>query len=519
MTSLPLRRHPMRRLLVVIAISLLGLRSHHLQAQTRMASDFEIAQMEQQLNRSHDFLAQLSGHLNLGDLRSSRNETSLAREEYRKASEIANAERLRSRSASDLARYTTATSYAGLAAAKLGRDSVAFELAEESIRYGSDAARSWNLYASSMSLLRKPVKAVSASRNAVAIDMRNLAKDPAVTNRLDLAVDQYALASSLTDTGQEREAEDLLTAVVSSLRSSAFDALQRDAVRREAFEVYSSARGDASAYVSLLNRAQLRLAALQERRGDLAAARKGYEQVLVARTDDPTALAALARITASQDDRERYYADAFDANPFSLDLVRQYQQYLRAHPATRVESGEGRASAGRDVRALIVATQRGQLRDARNILERLATRFPENDTLRLLGREIDEKAAGLTTPRFLLDHGTAATPNAAELRSLIALFNEQRITPEQRTALDAITLTSTATFEAAPSAPSAAMTAQTIFETGSIDGVPFRFSEPIAFNGVFSAGQPLVLTYRVTGATERDGADALLLEPLRLEKR
>lgn len=503
--------------LALISVATTGL----LHAQTRMASDFEIAQMEQQLSRSHDFLAQLSGHLNLGDLRIARNEASLARDEYRKASEVAVAERLRSRNASDLARYTTATSYAALAAAKLGRDSAAFELAEESIRYGSDAARSWNLYASSMSLLRKPAKAVSASRNAVAIDLRNLAKEATVTNRLDLAVDQYALASSLTDTAQDQEAEELLTSVVSSLRSSAFQNLQRDAVRREAFEVYSSAQGDASAYVSLLNRSQLRLAALRERRGDLVRAREGYEQVLAARTDDPTALAALARLTDADADRQRYYAEAFDASPFSLDLVRQYQQFLRSHPAAQASAEDPRPSTGREVRALLVATQRGQLREARAILDGLTVRFPQNDTLRLLRREIDQRAAEFATPRFLLDHSTQATPTAPELRSLIALFSEQRLTPDQRTALDTLTFTSAAVFDAMASSPSTTSSgaAQTIFETGSIDGVPFRFSEPIAFAGVFDAGKPLTLTYRATGATVREGVDALLLEPLRLEKR
>ena len=513
----PSRRSPSRGLVVLVLFCIGAIR---VKAQTRMASDFEIAQMEQQLNRSHDFLAQLSGHLNLGDLRTARNESSLAREEYRKAAEIASAERVRSRSAADLARYTTATSYAALAAAKLGHDSTAFELAEESIRYGSDAARSWNLYASSMSLLRKPAKAVSASRNAVAIDTRNLSSAPTVTNRLDLAVDQYALASSLTDAGQLREAEDLLTSVVSSLRSSAFDSLQRDAVRREAFEVYSSARGDAAAYVSLLNRAQLRLASLQERRGDLAAARKGYEQVLVARTDDPTALSALARMTSSEQDRGQYYADAFDANPFSLELIRQYQQFLRSHPAPP-PADDGRSSTGRDVRALLVAVQRGELRRARTLLDRVTARFPENDTLRVLRRELEQQAAGIATPRFLLDHATTANPTSAELQSLISLFNEQRITPEQRASLDALSLTSIVVFDATtPSQSSPNVAApQTIFETGSIDRVPIRFSEPIAFNGAFLAGEPLTLTYRVTGATQRDGNDALLLEPLRLEKR
>ena len=55
------------------------------------------------------------------------------------------------------------------------------------------------------------------------------------------------------------------------------------------------------------------------------------------------------------------------------------------------------------------------------------------------------------------------------------------------------------------------------FETGTIDGAPFRFSEPTAFNGTFAAGVPLRLTYRILGATQINGADGLLIEPIRLE--
>src|SRR5438876_4951022 len=86
----------------------------------RIASDFEIAQMEKQAAGAHDFLSQLSAHLNLGDLRLTRSETSLARKEYSKAYDLAAGERLAARRASDLTRYATATSYAGLAQAKLG---------------------------------------------------------------------------------------------------------------------------------------------------------------------------------------------------------------------------------------------------------------------------------------------------------------------------------------------------------------------------------------------------------------
>ncbi len=133
-------------------------------AQSRIASDFEIAQMEQQLTRSRDFQAQLSGRLNLGDLRAARSEQSLARIEYQNALDLAERERTAARRDSALTRYATATAYAALAQAKLAHDAAAFALLEEATRYAGDDAETWNLYASAMRTLGHPRKAVSAAR-------------------------------------------------------------------------------------------------------------------------------------------------------------------------------------------------------------------------------------------------------------------------------------------------------------------------------------------------------------------
>jgi len=483
----------MRRLLIAIAF----VATPAFAQTTRIASDFEIAQMQQQLARSHDFLSQLSGHLNLGDARLTRGESTLARREYAQAYELAAHERLDARRASDLARYATATSYAALAEGKLGRDAHAFELSEEAIRYESGEAKTWNLYASTMSLLGKPAKAASASRNAVALARRDLAQSPGLDNRLDLAVYEYALASALNETGQAREAEQLLVEVTSSLRSPDFDFVRAQIAHLEAFESYSSARGQAAAYISLLNRSQLRLAALYESRGDAERARRQYENVLAARSDDPTALAGIARLSQSGE----HFAEAFDANPFSLSLVRDYQRYLATH---RDEQAEG-DSAGARMRRVLIAMNRGDLHTAKTALDQLDQQFPDNDTLRTLRADLNKPSE---LPSFLRAGATTATPSASDLRSLIALFNDDRLTPEQRMALDKLTMTNVAQFDDAGSENH-----QTIFEKGDIDGVRFRFSEPMAFNGDFAAHAPLRLTYRVLGASN----DELLLEPIQLE--
>ncbi|HVS32966.1 MAG TPA: hypothetical protein VMS98_16090 [Thermoanaerobaculia bacterium] len=463
-------------------------------AQQRIASDFEITRMREQAARSRSFSALVSAHLNLGDAWSGRGERSAAAAEYRLAHETAMKERTESRRQSDLTRYARAASLGGLAAAKLGEERQAFELLEESIRYSARNAEAWNVYASAMSVLRRPAKAVSAARNAVFIASHELSREPSIANRLDVAVYRYSLASALIEAGEMDEAASLLEGVTATLRGRAFDALRSGIARTESFEIYSSVRGDAAAYLSLQNRAQLRLAALSERRGDAAAARAQYERVLESRTDDATALAALARLTR----RDDYFNAAFDANPFSLPLIREYQRSIT--PSTSVDA----TTLGGRVRGALVHGVRGEGRAAREALDALLVEFPDNDTLRLLRSESDGDAA---LPPFLVEGAADHTgaPSSADLRRLIVLVRNERLTAEQRSMLDHATFTSDALF------------ANGTFESGSIGHVPFRFTEPVLFLGSFDPAAALRLTYRILGATAVAGADGLLLEPLRLE--
>ncbi len=375
-------------------------------AQSRLASDFEIAQMEKQLARSRDFEAQLSGRLNLGDVRAARNELSLARAEYGRAYELAERERLDARRESNLTRYANATSYAALAKAKLGDEARAFALLEEAARYASDDAEAWNLQASAMRVVGRPRKAIAAARNAVLV-----AKKP-----LDVAVYQHALATALIDAGEDVEAEQLLVTVTTALRSEAFASLRKEAANAEAFEVYSSARGDVAAYVSLLNRAQLRLASLYEKRGAIELARAEYRRVLEGRSDDVTALAALARLASSADERARLHAEAFAANPFSPALIREYRKNP-TEPAT-------------DMQRALIALERDDRRTARELLDAMLAKFPANETLLRLRREAEAAPFVMPSP----------TPTAAELRALIDAF--ATLTPAQLAALDAATFTS-----------------------------------------------------------------------------
>lgn len=484
----------MKRSLVITLLALSFAAAARAQ-QPRLASAFEIAQMEKQLARSRGFEAQLSGRLNLGDVRAARRELSLALREYQTALELAAAERLDARGASSLARYAVATSYAALAAAKLGREADAWSWIEEALRYSSDDPETWNLSSSAMRILGHPRKAVAAARNAVAIAGES--DDP-----LDLAVYRYALATALSEAGEQREAETILVELTTALHSTAFESLQRDVAREEAFEVYSSARGDVAAYVSLLNRSQLRLASLYEERGARELARSEYRRVLDARSDDVTALAALARLASTDHEREQLYAEAFEANPLSPALVREYQRHLRANPGVAVSASES-ASTGSMMRAALALAHRGDRRRARSTFESLLARFPESETLQSLIRET-------AAPRQI-DVPSGVSPAGEELRALQQGFDQ--LTPEQRVALDARIYTGIVTFDAA----TADNQGRVAFASGTIEGIPFRFSEPTVFVGTFDPGRPLRLSYRILGVTRSGVRDALLFEPVRLE--
>ena len=446
--------------------------------ETRIASDFEIQQMERQAATAKDFESQLSAHLNLGDLHLTRNENAASRDEYRKALAIAANERTAMRKNGNIAKYATATMYAGFLHAKLGDEQQAFELLDEAARYAGDDAKTWSLYADAMGHLELVGKAAAAARNAVTIAERN--NDAPI----DVAIYRFTLAAYVP----RDEAIALLERVIAALQSKQFDSVRREIARHESFEIYSTVRGDAAAYISLLNRSQLRLAKLYDERGEAARARKTYQDVLAARSDDPAALAAIARLSRSNEERARYFVDAFDANPFSLDTIHAYEQWLRAGGSIHDDS----TSAGAQVRHAVEQIVRGE----RPSLDALMKQFPNNDTLRYLASPPRTAA-----PAFLSGNATNVTPAPDELRALMQLD----LTPEQRVALDRITFTSNVTFNAPGP--------QSIFESGTIGDVPFKFSEPIAFSGTFPPNSRL--TYRILGVS----GNALLLEPVKLEAR
>jgi hypothetical protein len=498
----------MRRAAFVLVLLL----SPALAAQSRIASDYEIKQMEEMLavaNGANDFRGQLAAHLNLGELRRTRNETALAAGEYKLVLQIAQRERGRARIAGDIKGYATATLYAGLAQARLGEASKAFALEEEAIRYRAEDGKTWNIYSSAMNELSEGRKAVSASRNAVA-----LADKP-----VDLAIHQFGLALSLANVHEDREAVSVLESLVASLKGKDFERLRKSVAQKEAFEINGTVTTDEAAFISLINRAQLQLADLYEKRGDEKNARRVYEDVLKARTDDADALGALARLGHSDDK----LADAFDANPFSINLVRDYRNLLRKRRLTT----DG-TTTGAQMRRALEQMARNENRAARTTLDALLQKFPYNDTVLYVEALNDVAIGDLAAARgrnirngeLSREVGSAVAAASKEsgefltnLAATLKLLAGNALTREQRSQLDRTTLEGTATFDSA----TATAAGQTIFESGTVDGVPFRFAQPTAFAGRFAAAQALRLSYRILGATDLNGVSALLIEPLKVE--
>ena len=442
-------------------------------AQTRMASDFEIREMEAQAASAKDFSTQVSAHLNLGDLRDSRNEHTRAVQEYTTALHAAESERSQAREEGQPSKYATATMFAGMAEAKLGHAARALELMDEGIRYDGDNATLWNVYASGMGTLNLPKKAVSAARNAVALEK----------SQVDAIIDRFSLATGLDDAGERDEAIATLEKLVDDLHSKQFERLRREAAKTETFTNYSTVRNDVAAYLTILVRAQDQLANLYELRGQKDLAKKTYEGALKARTDDPIALAAIAQLSGSAE----AYANAFDANPFALDLIDDYEDFARKEkPRT-----EG-TSTGARMRIAIEQMTRGEDVAARQTLQTIAAEFPNNDAIAHVYEQLSKRT---DSGAFLKDLGET-----------LKILVKNQLTPEQRKQLDETVLTATVSFDALP------------FASGTINGVPFRFSTPTAFNGDFAAKTPLRLTFRILGATELNGASALLVEPVKVER-
>ncbi|HEY0590831.1 MAG TPA: hypothetical protein VGF40_03615 [Thermoanaerobaculia bacterium] len=497
----------------------------------RPTSDFEIATAEKNLAAADTYQDRVAAHLNLGDLRAERMEMDAAREHYRAAGAAARTAAADARRRSDLEGYALATAYRGVALAKLGSADEAFGALEESLRYEADSAAVWNHYASAMSVLDLPAKAAAAARNAVLLQEEKSALARTPEALLDLAIYRYALAAALIR-GDRRSAEaaSILSSITELLDSGRLEPIRRQIAREEGFEVFSFVRDDAAAWLSLYNRTLLRLGGLREAQGDEAGARAAFQRVLERRSDDPMALAALARLAGATAERERLFAESFAANPFSPQTILDYEAYA-AGGAPEPEERNGAASMQRAV--WLIA--RGRAGEARPIVERLASGNPANAAVEYLEARIALAAADLPRAdalalpqpfRSAIERERAAKSAqraAAErmlpalagrapidagralLSELLPLLADRESAAVLRPRLDEASFASLAQMDP----PASSADGVTVFNSGSIDGIVFRFSVPTAFRGVF-AGERLRIHYRITGA---DGA-TLLIEPL-----
>lgn len=496
----------------------------------RASSDFEIARAQRELRSSSTAIGRIAARLNLGDLYSSRRQPDAAAREFSAAAREAEALRIEMRKSSDLTRYARATSYSALAHAKLGERTRAFELFTEATRYVADSAATWNLFASAMLSLREFEASAAIARKAVAVAERNHGASPSRENLLDLNVYRYTLASALAGSDSSVEAERILLSIIAALESKAFEETREEVARNEEFEILSTVERESSAYISLLARSRLRLAALYETGGDAKLAREQYAKVLEQRSDEPRALAALARLATAAADRQRLVIEAFDADPFSPELARDYFAALE-----RGETFERSNTAGGRVRAVAEALHKGRVADAEKLLEPLRAEHTENETLLALaslaaragGRATD--AASLTARvksrsvrdalltststdlnvAQLLGSGDTVTLSDAQLQSLVLHLRRNQLTPEELTKLDVVSLQQSVRAE-----DSSSDGTTTTFYRGRIGVVKFRFAAPVSFQGDFSGAAALQMRFRILGWSDDDDGGALLVEPL-----
>lgn len=472
--------------------------------QMRIASDIEIREMEEAAQRAKAFDAKVSAHYNLGELRHERNESEAAQREYETTLKLAREERNAARRDKNIPRYALACSWSGVALAGLDRPSEAFAVLEEAVRYAADSPGVWNLYSSAMFRLGVPQKAIGAARMSVAAAERKMGVQPAVRQTLELNVHRYALAQALLNVdgdAEDREAENILRQITQSLDSNAFEPLRKTLGTREEFQIVAAPTTESGMYLSIFNRAHMRLAWLYETGGSADKARAEYQAVVSRRSDEPAALAGLARVAADAQERDRYLVQSLDANPFALDVVEDYERHVQSGDASPATGG----SVGARVRLAIQQIHDSDFRRARQTLEALLKAHPNNDVLQSL--LLRAKATSSGRPWFLAEPlDLVPNPTESDLRAVLGLFAANTLTPADRATLDQEKFSSIVMFDASDG--------ETL-RSGTMNKVPFRFQNPTRFEGIDPKASTLRVTYRILGATTVDERDALLIEPLR----
>ena len=468
-------------------------------AQTRISSDVEIRQMEAAARRG-DFNSKIAAHVNLAELRLERNEPAAAQREYEAALDLAQKERDAARSDHSMPRYAAACGWAGVALAGLGRGAEAFAVLEEGVRYSAESPNLWNSYSVAMFRLGHLDKAVGAARISVAAGERQAALRPNVRQLLELNVERFALAEALLDSTQATdEAEAILRRINESLDSDAFARLRTSVGRNEDFQIVAAAATDNGMYLSIFNRSHIRLAGVYEKRGAVDKARAEYQAVVSKRSDEPMALAGLARLATDPKERERYFNASLDANPFAPDVIDDYSKFLETGNATPATGGN---SDGARVRLALQQLQSRDYRQARATLQSLLQKHPNND----VPQSLLERTEVTTRPWFLTSPVREVTgPTEWDLRAVLGLLSANKISPADLATLDKMEFTSEAKFDG------------DAFEHGTMQHVPFKFQSAVQFKGVAVTSKQLRITYRILGATTVGDRDALLVEPIRAE--
>ena len=469
-------------------------------AQTHIASDVEIRQMEEAARKASSFPARVSAHINLGELRMDRNESAAAQQEFETALRIARDEKNDARRERDLQRYALACGWSGVALADLGRGAEAFADLEEAVRYQADSPSVWNHYSVAMFRLGKNEKAIGAARNSVAAAERKTAAHATVRDELDLDIDRLALAGALLeldDRSASEEAESILRDIAASLDGEAFQSVRAAVAKHEEFQLLTAPTTETGLYLALFHRSHLRLARLYENAGAAQKAIAEYQAVLGRRSDEPSALAGMARLSSDPKERDRYFILSLDANPFAPDVIDDYDQLVAAGNASPAAPT---GSVGSRVRLAVQQLHGRDYRGARETLQALLAAHPNNDVLQSLLARVERESAPAGKPWFLTKPAKIAIgPTEAELRAVLSLFATNAMSAEERALLDREEFSNIAAFDAG-------------LQQGTIHRVPMRFQSPVR-----ASSQTVRVIYRILGATTVDGRDALLLELVRTE--
>lgn len=503
----------------LLAVLVLAMALADAPARAQSADDHELRTNQRLHETARTAADRFAAAMNLGDIHAGRGGREEARRWWSRARSVAAEERERLRSSGNLSGSARFSAWEAVAASALGDRAEAIALFEQARRILPGDAALLGRYANAELSHGAAEHAVNLARAALA----HSALPGGDRTLLDYATIEYTLARALAAAGDAPASASRARAMIERLEGPAARSLRERAAAREEFTVIGTARGDAEALTTLLVRGHLHLATHEERAGNRQAALEHARRALLVRSDQPEALALVARIRGESSD----WLQAFSSSPLDRQLHLQYRSALRAGLPPLDPAGDSLAAlAMKSVEAI----EQRRWSTAAILIDQMKRRSGAQDALLALeaeslagqGRAAEARdliarirsrslAQGIDIPHAPASGAVELPADGSRLYAL-ELERIEALLVSPASAAGLIPQLEERTYESLVILENPAVQGGVTAATGAVvhggDNLTLRFMSPVRFRGDFS-GETVILTYSILAADH----EGLVVEP------